>query len=683
MARIFAPLSLLSWSLCLLASTASALWFSAAANAALPRPDEATVWIVCEPTQNREQLELALSVQPEAILRGWFKWWQADDWEEYRELSAEAEKRGILFGGGVTCSALKQGENGLNDAQFLRMVSRTPTNQPAVFQNNPSSGCHHGAIESREYQDYVLTWAYRQIDAGVTMLFMDEVDGASTEQTGFGDEAMKQFRSYLVAKYVNGKGWKSNDVHWFEAFKIRLDDKLECADGTINSFDYRSYLKRMGALEQPFLSGKNPLAAEWGAPSDATDETYCGSRNRRAWEYMVQSIRAYAAKKGRPLWITANGLNGLVDYQTVGVWENWPVKDGRLSVEPCFVTRWRGAIDFSRRTLGREAPVVVFHDWGFGIPWEKIPREDRILWLRVYAPEVFASGAFFAWPMSGCGGSTRADRNGTYEEIWHLARWYKAHSELYHNAEWMGLDLAKTEPLVVTTMVQQPAVQRRLVHVINKKCRDGQLVPREKFVVRVPSGSTPRAVWVVSPDFGDRKAAKFTWGDGMVAVEMERLDAYNVVILEYDKLPDDDALILGRLVLGTEKRWGQRGGSEFAVTKRGLGKTDGPLSGYLHGQYHKEMRVTPQFKGEFGPDAAISVKINSVAVLGAELLVLVDGQRVAREIAPDKDGKNEGSVGEYNKTVTARIPPGAHVVTLENAGGDWMTIDEVVFEGLR
>jgi len=660
---------------------------AAAQNLAPGRLNEATVWIVCEPVYSQDDLKLALSVQPDVILRAWFKWGWTPALEGYAQRAREAARaheRGVIFGGGVTCAAVERGEMGLSEEKFLRIVARTPANKPAAYHGQGTRRIYHGAIESPEYLDYVLSWAYRQIDAGATALLLDEVDGGAQSFTGYTDKGLRDFREYLIEKYLRRAGWKPDDPRWTQRFKIALDDKRECADGTIRTFDYRAYLRRMKALEHPTVAKINPLAPEWGPPNDTSDTTYCGRRNRWAWDYLLEHIRAYAAGKKRRVYIACNGLNRGVDFQVIGVGANWPVTRGRLTTKPSYLTRWRSAIDWSRNTLGRDVPVVVYHDWGFEIPWEKVPKEDRLLWLRVYAPEIFAAGAFFAWPVSGCGGRSRADKNGTLEEIWYLARWYKRHAEFYHNHAWIGANLVRTAPDVVTTLFDQTAGgARRLVHVINHKTADHRLVARRQLRLDIPSGIAPKRAYAVSPDDDRRIALKVTHRGQTATVVLDRLVAYTVVVLEYDRPPNDEDAMVGRLVLEPAKAWGEKGGTEFHIGRKGVVKSNGKLNGFLHGLYRAERRVVPVFHGNFAEGASISLTINSVARLGSKLLIKVDGKTVAEETLPDLDGADRSGAREYNRVVTARIPPGRHAVTLENGGGDWLTLDRIVFEGVR
>ena len=657
-----------------------------AADDGLIAPERATIWVVCEPVHTRDHLRLALSFEPDVILRAWFKWGWTPDFSGYADRALEAARRGALFGGGVTCAAIERGEMNLPDAAFERLVARGPDGRPVPF--GPEEGpVYRGAIESSEYLDYVLSWALKQVDAGATTLLLDGPGAASSERTGFTEAGIAGFRAHLLEKYVEKGGWAPDDSRWAERFGIALGDRREAPDGTMRSFDYRAYLVRQGFAKQP-LAPENRLAVEWGAPGDLAEQTWCGRRNLAAWRTLVEGIRTYARQRQRPVYVASLGVLPLVDYHVVPVGDCWPLRDGGITAEASYVSRWRDLIEQSRAALGRDAPLVVFLEWGQEIPWESVGVEDRILWLRRYAPEVFASGAFFAWPVSGCGGKSLASENGTFELIAGLTRWYRRHARLYHDVRWLGEGLVRTEPDIVTTMMDQTTDgARRIVHVINKRFGPNkQPQPRRSLRLEIPSGVAPQTAVAFSPD-DDRATPLAVRHAGETAtIELEQLVAYSVVTLEYGRPPDDDYVIIGDVHIAPDRRWDVDGGTEFVIARDRVVRSEpagAPLSAFLHGAFRKERRRTPVFRGEFAEGAAVRLTVNSVARLGARIVIRVDGQAALEENLPDRDGLDDSAAGEYAREIAVKIPPGIRAITLENAGGDWLTLDRVVFERVR
>jgi len=176
--------------------------------------------------------------------------------------------------------------------------------------------------------------------------------------------------------------------------------------------------------------------------------------------------------------------------------------------------------------------------------YSEIPVADQILWLRVYAPEVFASGAVFAWPFSG-GGNNYQPVKAVLDTMQSLIRWYSSNRDLYIGSEWISdkqVNL-KGQSSIVQTLLDQYDEQRntlkRIVHLINKKL-DGNrnLVNRENFNIRVFSGEKPTSVWAVSPDFIDCQRLDYTWAGDTAEITVKYLEAYSVVVLDYlNKVP--------------------------------------------------------------------------------------------------------------------------------------------------
>ena len=123
----------------------------------------------------------------------------------------------------------------------------------------------------------------------------------------------------------------------------------------------------------------------------------------------------------------------LWEYGTAG-----QLNGGRLDIAPSYINHWRDIKEYSMKYMNRDVPLIVFHDWGYGMPFiGEIPPEDQILWLRIYAPEVFASGAVFAWPVSG-GGNLYKPEKAVQDTVMSLVKWYDKNRDLYINSYWNG-----------------------------------------------------------------------------------------------------------------------------------------------------------------------------------------------------------------------------------------------------
>ena len=122
---------------------------------------------------------------------------------------AAGPQLGGLFGGGITCSALYDDENGISRQQLLDMATRGPAGQLMDAWETP--GIRHGSLSSPAYRDYLLGWCRQQIDAGVDYLFMDEHTAALGGLEGYDDHSLADFRQYLSAACPQTQGWQTGD----------------------------------------------------------------------------------------------------------------------------------------------------------------------------------------------------------------------------------------------------------------------------------------------------------------------------------------------------------------------------------------------------------------------------------------------------------------------------------------
>lgn len=436
--------------LTLIALTATATRsFAAAEPSPSPNLNDLVVWTVNEYIQSPEGVDFAARVPSQLLIRGWFRWANSRDFLKDAPLAARAHANGQLFGGGVTLAAIYRGENGLDEATFMDFATRDPNGRlyPAFGKAN----YFHGSLSNSRWVDYCLGFVYRQIDAGVDELFMDEVNAAHGQQEGYDDYACREFRTALLARH---KDWSPTDARWEKEYGVALSDKAVCPDGTMASFDYRAYLQQRGFTRDPWAS-RNPLAGHWAQ--------FKAERDDRVWREVCEKIRAYARSKNRRVWIAANGLNRYVDHQIQNIMDGGLFLDKDRRVDACrSILEWgQGLVMRSRTLLGKDVPIVVFHDWGFGMPWQEISAADRNLWLRVYAPELYAAGVFFAFPVHGPFGCD-AQKDGTLPAIIREATFFRKHADCFVVGQTVGLSsvgqtagLSKPSPLANPVAAQQ------------------------------------------------------------------------------------------------------------------------------------------------------------------------------------------------------------------------------------
>ena len=629
---------------------------------------DAVVYTVNESIHSDYGLALARKVGSDVLVRGWFKWHEAPDWARFASLVPKAHALGALFGGGITCSALYDGENGLAEKDWRDLATRGPDG--TLVDAWGEAGTRHGTLSNPAYLRYLLGWCTQQIDAGADYLFMDEHTAALQASEGFDDHSCRDFRDFLRQRYVQDKGWRLDDPRWQQTFGIALADKAECPDGTLASFAYRAYLARRGFVAKPH-DGRNPLAREWHACRRWRDD--------RAWKWLTDAIRAYAKSRGRRVLLSANGLARYVDLQVLGVWGEWRVKDGRVDLRDNQIHAWGSTVGAGWALAGRRVPVVFFHDWGFGgFPWLKVPSEDRRLWMRVRGAEIYAAGGFFAFPVHGPFGQD-ALRDGTLAEVARQTAYYQRHRRLYLDARPIGFEPLETaEPLLSLALWRRDEPPALLLHVVNRQAADAKPTRRRNVAVRIPTAVTPKAVRVVSPDWDGEQRGTASTDGRWTTIALPNLEAYAVAVLDYAALP---ALPLAARRIVPAKRWARPDRGEFVVGKDGGVAEQWALNGYLQGMLHTHLRNPPTFAVHLPRGGTLRVHVRAVATLGAKLECLVDGRLVRAVDLPDRDGKNDGTAREHDRTCEFPVPPGKHRVTVRNTGGDWLTVDWYAFVG--
>ena len=628
----------------------------------------AVVYTVNECVHSDYGVTLARKVGSDVLVRAWFKWHNARDYAKYARLVPQAHALGALFGGGITCSALYHRENDLTEAQVLDMATRGADGQLVDAWGEPDT--RHGTLSNPAYRQYLLSWCRRQIDAGVDYLFMDEHTAAIQVNEGFDDYSIRDFRAFLIRRYCDQQQWQRDDARWQSKFRIDLSDREVCADGTMDSFHYRAYLKGLDLVAKPHSRG-NPLAGDWHAARL--------ERDARAWKWLTDAIRAYAAGKGRRVLISANGLARYVDLQVLGVWGQWRAKDGSVDLSQSQVQEWASIVASGRALAGDRVPVVFFHDWGFGgFPWMEVSPEDRRLWMRVRGAEIYAAGGFFAFPILGPYGND-ALRDGTLREVARQTAFYQQHKALYLDADLVGFEPIETrEPMLSFALWRRRTPPGLILHVINRQSKAGKPTRRSNVAVNLPTGALPKAVRVVSPDWAGEKNGRARSDGRSLTLVLQELDAYAVAVLEYDELPRV-ALRGRRIVL--RGRWARPDRNEFVVAAGGLVREQWALNGFLQGKLHTHLRNPPTFLVHMPRGGALHVHVQAVATLGARLECIIDGKATKAVDLPDRDGKNDGSAREYDQTYEFVIPPGIHRVTVHNVGGDWATIGWYAFAG--
>ena len=302
------------------------------------------------------------------------------------------------------------------------------------------------------------------------------------------------FRQFLMKKYCVDLGWTVNDSRWETEKFVDFADSNQCPDGTMNTFNYREYLKYHNWTGDPFggpiditnyLEPLNPLFLDWfpgkyckalvtyfisdGELVNDIMELYLKSYSYQRlfstfWKSICDSVREYAEQKGMKVYITNNGSVSLphyVDYMLApmgdgGLFPAYPAPSSEdpngtyLDGRQAQINLWRMLKERGVNFLGREAPVVAFLDFGHhGTPFSHLgglgePADERIEYLKIYSMEMYAAGVNFCFPVIEPGENAWMDSasDGTLmiEVIKQLTGFLNGHKDVYGDVTWNNFE---------------------------------------------------------------------------------------------------------------------------------------------------------------------------------------------------------------------------------------------------
>ncbi|HEU5156733.1 MAG TPA: hypothetical protein VFU43_07015 [Streptosporangiaceae bacterium] len=464
-------------------------------------------------------------------------------------------EKGIAFVGGGTVSVIFP-EDFATPEIFDDMSTRDADNLPVPHDEiGVPGGPRRGNMFNPKYRQYLLDWAKIQIDGGVDGLFFDEViSGFSGGQKygfngneGFDDYTIAEFNRYLLRKYpaFAAADWKSR-FGMTDDNLIRRD--VPAGDLTRN-FNYRTYLQAHGWNRDP-LTSANPLAREWGDVTDnrlyADDTSFTATYLRHYWKKMVDELRAYARNTAhRQILITSNGLFPYVDITTVGMY-TWnpdektpdgkgadyvPVTGGHLNGAKSLQANYRYLKEKSAEIAG-DVPVAVFIDWPTDMmtAYLNLPLSEKQDYWRIFGAEAYANGLFPSFHLKDTL-NPPAEEYGMLGFLQTYSQFYKEHRSLYRDTAYGTAAVRVGADNVSASLLTRRGTGAQAIHLVNHNYNQ-QILPRTGFTVEADLASCPTRVTVVSPDFAGSKEAAFTCDRGTLSVTVDRLDFYNVLVLE-------------------------------------------------------------------------------------------------------------------------------------------------------
>ena len=357
---------------------------------------QVTLYAIGERTENLTDVEILTQIGAQVISRAQFKWRESfahldGYFRQIAPVIEECHRRGMVYGGGVTCSAIYElthdGERLLTREQFERMTCRDARGR-IVHLNGQY---YHGCLNNPEYVAYVDEYIRHIIDGGVDGIHFDEADSRwFNHQPGEGycDHCEAGLREWLRGRYTPGQ--------------LRAQFGIEDLD----RFHYRAYLAERDLADRP---GESPVAAEWWL----FQLTSC----REKWQRWVRLSQEYAQeRRGARLINTANVYDPLklperglespdleyimlgtcleIEYRQAGEL----VRAYRLPPEHSYVPMYRMAT-----AQTPSIPVTMFIDWPSGARYMKEQpvqvQKDIVRWCFA---EAYASQVFFSGPFKSC-----------------------------------------------------------------------------------------------------------------------------------------------------------------------------------------------------------------------------------------------------------------------------------------
>lgn len=521
-----------------------------------PGPAGSVVWAFSQSNVDEEDPQV-YELVPDINIRAIGKWsvW-GDEPADYNFAQiGRYHDQGTTFIGGGTASVIFA-EDFATPEIFDDMSTRDANNVPVPHPElSFTEDARRGNLFNPAYREHLLDWARIQIDGGVDGVCFDElISGFSGGETynyngneGFDDYTIADFNRYLLAKYptFTAADWKSR-FGMTDDNLIRTDVPAGDLD---HNFNYREYLRSHGWNTAP-LTPANPLASEWGDVTDnrmyAGDTSFTATYLRRYWKEMVDEVRAYARDTaGREILVTSNGLFPFVDFNSIGMY-TWnpdeqtpdgrgadyvPVVDGHLNGAKSLQANYRYLKDRNSEIAG-DVPAVVFIDWPTEMMTDylNLPLPEKQDYWRIFGAEAYANGLFPAFHLKDTL-EPPADQYGMLDFFQTYSQFYKGHRSLF-----LGNDYATTAVQVgvgdvSASLLVQGGTGARTLHLVNHNYDQG-IQPQTGFSVQVDVDSCPAGVTMVSPDFAGSKPVASSCGQGTLTLAVDRLDYYNVLVLE-------------------------------------------------------------------------------------------------------------------------------------------------------
>jgi hypothetical protein len=274
----------------------------------------------------------------------------------------------------------------------------------------------------------------------------------------------------------------------------------------------------------------------------AGDTSFTATYLRGYWKSIVDELRRYAR---RPILISSNGLWPYVDFNSVGLYP-WnpdeqtpdfrgadyvPVVDGHLNGAKSLQANYRYLKRTSNEIAG-DVPVAVFIDWPNDMMtnYLNLPLSEKQDYWRIFGAEAYANALFPAFHLKDTVGSPTAQEQGMLDFFTSYTRFFKQHRSVFRANGYAPQPVRVGAGGVAASLLVQRGSGARTLHLVNHNY-DRAILPQTGFDVATDLTHCPRRVAMVSPDFPGEKAPAWTCRHGKLTVTVDRLEAYNVLLL--------------------------------------------------------------------------------------------------------------------------------------------------------
>jgi len=182
--------------------------------------NDVIVWVFHGMIVNEEAVDQAAYVNPQFVKRGWFRYSElpydvfADPAYDFQSLPPLLNEKGILLEGGVQVAHIQQDTGWPCDSEydedhqppyevpdpvFYDFATRNADGDIAWLGEYEYPKCN-ASIANENWRDFVLYWAYEQIDASVNALEFDQIDaGYRMSDAGVpGDNSNDGYDDYAI-----------------------------------------------------------------------------------------------------------------------------------------------------------------------------------------------------------------------------------------------------------------------------------------------------------------------------------------------------------------------------------------------------------------------------------------------------------------------------------------------------